>query len=56
LVSRTLGGENCRITAGVRIENEESVRRFLGSEFAMVYGDYEKRAKGMACKLGVKAL
>lgn len=48
--------KNCRITALVRVEHEDSIRKFMGSEFAMVYGDYVKSVKGMAHKLGIKVL
>jgi len=53
---KDLGGENCRITMWVEIENEESIHKFVGREFAMVYGDYEKEAREMGEKLGVRVL
>lgn len=53
---KDIGGKNCRITALVRVEHEDSIRKFMGSEFAMVYGDYVKSIKGMAHKLGIKVL
>jgi hypothetical protein len=53
---KDLGGENCRTTIWVEIENEESIRKFVGREFALVYGDYEKEAREMAEKLGVRVL
>jgi hypothetical protein len=53
---KDLGGKNCRMTIWVEIENEESIRKFVGREFALVYGDYEKEAREMAEKLGVRVL
>jgi len=53
---KDLGGENCRMTVWVEIENEESIRKFVGRECAIVYGDYEKEAKEIGEKLGLKIL
>jgi len=53
---RDLGGENCRMTIWVEIESEESIHKFVGREFAMVYGDYEKEARKIGVKLGLKVL
>lgn len=53
---KDLGGKNCRVTVWLEIENEESIHKFVGSEFAMVYGDYEREAKILAEKLGMHVL
>jgi L-fucose isomerase-like protein len=53
---KDLGGENCRMTIWVEIEDEESIQKFVGREFAMVYGDYEKEAREIGEKLGLKVL
>jgi len=53
---RDLGGENCRMTITVRMEDGESVHRFLGRECAMVYGDYAVEARGIGARLGLEVL
>jgi len=53
---KDIGGENCRITIWVELENEESIHKFVGREFAMVYGDYEEKARQIGEKLGIRAL
>jgi hypothetical protein len=53
---KDLGGNNCRMTISVQLENEEVIRKFVGKEFALVYGDYTKEAKAVAEKLGLKLL
>jgi len=53
---KDLGGENCRMTVWVEIANEESISKFVGRECAMVYGDFEKEAKQIGEKLGLKVL
>ncbi len=53
---KDLGGKNCRITTWVELENEESIHKFVGREFAMVYGDYEDESKELAAKLGLRVL
>ena len=50
---KDLGGDNCRITVWVKLENEEAIHQFVGREFAMVYGDYEKEAKQLGKMLGM---
>lgn len=53
---RDLKGENCRMTIWIEVENEESIHKFVGREFSMVYGDYEKETKEIAENLGIKVL
>jgi hypothetical protein len=53
---RDLGGENCRMTITVRMEEEESIRNFLGRECAMVYGDYAAEAREIGARLGLEVL
>ena len=53
---RDLGGENSRMTITVRMEDGESVRRFLGRECAIVYGDYAVEARGIGARLSLEAL
>lgn len=53
---KDLGGENCRMTIWVEIEDEESINKFVGREFAMVYGDYEKEAREIGVNLGLKVI
>jgi len=53
---RDLGGENCRMTVTVRMEDGDSIRRFLGRECVMVYGDYAVEARGLEARLGLEAL
>ncbi len=53
---KDLGGDNCRMTLWVEIEDKESIHKFVGRECAMVYGDYEKEAKQIGEKLGLKVL
>jgi len=53
---RDLGGENCRMTVWIKIQDQEVIRRFVAREFAMVYGDYTKEVKEMAGGFGIKVL
>lgn len=53
---RDVGGDNCRITVGVEMEDEGSIRKFVGREFALVYGDYEKEAREVGEQLGIEVL
>lgn len=53
---KDLGGDNCRMTIWVELENEDIIRKFVGKEFAMVYGDCEKQAEEIAVKLGLQVL
>jgi len=53
---KDLGGENCRMTISVELRNEETIRKFVGREFALVYGDYTKEARELAKSLGIKTL
>ena len=50
---KDLGNETCRMTVRVRLKNENIPRKFVGREFAMVYGDYLKEAKEIGAKLGL---
>jgi hypothetical protein len=51
---KDLGGDNCRMTVWVKLENEDVVRSFVGREFAMVYGNYEREAKQTGRMLGLQ--
>jgi hypothetical protein len=51
---KDLGGDNCRMTVYVEIEKEDAIRKFVGREFAMVYGDYAKEAKQVGKTLGLQ--
>ncbi len=53
---RDLGGENCRMTIWVELEDPESVHDFVGREFAMVYGDYAEEACEIGERLGLMVL
>lgn len=53
---KDLGGENCRMTIWIKIKDDESVRKFVGRECAMIYGDYEKEAKEIGKKFGLETL
>ncbi len=53
---RDLGGENCRMTIWVELEDSESVHDFVGREFAMVYGDYAEEACEIGERLGLMVL
>ncbi len=53
---RDLGGENCRMTITVRMEDEDLVHKFLGRECAMVYGDYATEAREIGARLGLEVL
>ena len=44
------------MTVTVRMEDGESVRRFLGRECAMVYGDYAVEARGIGARFGLEVL
>ncbi|MEM3356265.1 MAG: hypothetical protein QW166_00385 [Candidatus Bathyarchaeia archaeon] len=51
---KDLGGDNCRMTVWVELENEDVIRNFVGREFAMTYGDYEREAKQTGRALGLQ--
>jgi len=53
---KDLGGENCRMTIWVEIKNAEVISKFVGREFAMVYGDYMKEASELGRKIGLAIL
>jgi len=42
---KDLEGDNCRMTIWVEIEDTDIISKFVGREFAMVYGDYAKKSK-----------
>jgi hypothetical protein len=50
---KDLGNKDCRITVWVELENEKAIHKFVGREFALVYGDYEKETKEVISKLGI---
>jgi len=53
---KDLGNETCRMTIWTQLENEDIIRKFVGREFAMVYGDYAKEAKEIGARLGPEVL
>lgn len=53
---KDLEGDNCRMTVWVEIADEDAIRKFVGREFAMVYGNYVKEIEEMGKKLGLKIL
>jgi len=53
---KDLEGDNCRMTIWVELENAELIRKFVGREFAMIYGDYAKETREIGAKLGLKVL
>jgi len=53
---KDVGGENCRMTIWVELEGEEVIRKFVGKEFAMVYGDHTREAKAVAESFGLRVL
>ncbi|NIQ04298.1 MAG: hypothetical protein GWO20_00765 [Candidatus Korarchaeota archaeon] len=52
--SRDLGGENCRTTVWIELEDKTLVPALIGREFAMVYGSYKAEAKDVVTQLGIK--
>ena len=53
---KDLEGDNCRMTVWVEIENEEAIHKFVGREFAMVYGDYAKEVRQIGKRLELEVL
>jgi L-fucose isomerase-like protein len=53
---RDLGGQKCRMTVSVKVDDEKVIHKFVGREFAMVYGDYVKQSEQLARDLGVRVL
>lgn len=53
---RDFRGKNCRMTITVRMEDGDSIRRFLGRECAMVYRDYAVETRGIGTRLGLDIL
>jgi L-fucose isomerase-like protein len=53
---RDLGGENCRTTVWIKIENRELIQEITGREFAMVYGDYLEDANEVGAMLGINTM
>jgi|GEM_PF-3871769 len=52
--SKDLGGDNCRTTVWVRIDERRIVHRLTGREFAMVYGNYTEEAGEVGRLLGIE--
>lgn len=46
-----VGGDNCRTTIWVKLEDQTLVHRLTGRELAMVYGDYVEEAKEVGTML-----
>jgi hypothetical protein len=53
---KDLGGESCRMTVWVEIDNEDSISRLVGRELAMIYGDFAKEAAAIGNQLGLQVL
>lgn len=53
---KDLEGDNCRMTIWVEIEDTDIISKFVGREFAMVYGDYAKKARELGRKIGLTVL
>ena len=53
---KELEGDNCRMTIWVEIEDTDIISKFVGREFAMVYGDYAKKARELGRKIGLTVL
>jgi len=51
---KDLEGDNCRITIYVRLESEQTVRKLVSREFALVYGDCADKASAVAERLNLK--
>jgi hypothetical protein len=56
LQSRDLGGDNCRTTVWVKIEDEKVVHNLKARELAMVYGDYVEETREVGKMLGIDTL
>jgi len=56
LQSRDLGGDNCRTTVWVKIEDEKVVHNLTARELAMVYGDYVEETRKVGKMLGIDTL
>lgn len=54
--TRDLGGENCRTTFWIKLEDDELFHYVTGREFAMVYGDYVEESKEVAINLGIETV
>jgi hypothetical protein len=51
-----LEGDNCRMTVWVKLVDEDAICKFVGREFAMVYGDFTEEVKQVGEKLGLKTI
>ncbi len=49
---KDIGGDNCRTTIWIQIENPDAIRSLTGREFAMVYGDFLDETQDLAEMLG----
>ena len=56
LQSRDLGGDNCRTTVWVKIEDEEVVHNLTARELALVYGDYVEETREVGKMLGIETI
>jgi hypothetical protein len=53
---KDLGGENCRTTVWIKIEDQANIRKIVGRELAMVYGNWVEDAKETGRMLGIKTV
>lgn len=53
---KDIGGDNCRTTVWIEISDENIIKRFVGRELALVYGNYIEEAKEFARMLGIIAV
>jgi hypothetical protein len=56
LETRDLGGENCRTTVWVRIDNADLIQHIPSRECTMVYGNYVKETQEAGKRLGIKTI
>lgn len=53
---KDLGGENCRMTIWVEIEDETIINRFVGRECAMVYGNHCHEVEELTKQLNLEVI
>jgi len=56
LETKDIEGDNCRTTLWIEIADENIIKRFVGRELALVYGNYVEEAKDFAETLGTKSV
>lgn len=56
LETRDLGGENCRTTVWVQIDNADLIHHIPSRECTMVYGNYVEETQEAGKRLGIKTI